>query len=113
MASPRSASHSKGNNVIELCEMVQQLRQELYKAMLQAKDEPMRLGLNSVTLELQFTAGFETKGAAKLKFWVIAEGGLDRSTSRETVHTITLSLSPSFADSDVSPWIYDEPDGSN
>jgi Trypsin-co-occurring domain 2 len=95
--------------VIELSELVQQLRRELYRSVQAAKDEPLRFELGSIELEVEFTATRETAGGGKLRFWV-AEAGADVTAVSGSVQRVKLTMSPMFADSPVTPWIDDRAD---
>ena len=95
--------------MIELSELVQQLRRELYRSVLAAKDEPLRFELGSIELEVEFTATRQKVGGGKLRFWVL-EAGADVTAVSGSVQRVKLALSPTFAGSPVKPWIDDRAD---
>lgn len=78
----------------ELANVVQGLRQELLKAVEQAKGEELRFEVQEMELELQVQVTKEVGGEAKLKFWVIDAGGVSGSVEKSTVQTVRLKLKP-------------------
>ena len=94
--------------MIELSELVQQLRNELYRSIVAAKDEPMRFELGSIELEVQFTATREGGVGGKVKFWVFVEAGGEAKATRASVQKVKLTLTPMFVGSTVKPWIDDK-----
>jgi hypothetical protein len=90
--------------VLELAEVITELRAELQKAIDAAARERLRFELGPVDLEA--TIGLEkgTGGGAKVKFWVLELGG-DVKASRTSTHRIKLTLEPKLAGSDTKPWV--------
>lgn len=78
----------------ELANVVQGLRQELLKAVEQAKGEELRFEVQEMELELQVQVTKEVGAEAKLKFWVIDAGGVSGSVEKSTVQTVRLKLKP-------------------
>ncbi len=78
----------------ELANVVQGLRQELLKAVEQAKGEELRFEVQEMELELQVgvTAGGEA--GVGLKFWVVELGSVKGTLERSTVQTVRLKLKP-------------------
>ena len=79
--------------MIELAEVIRQLRLELDKARTAAEGEDLRFELGPIDLEL--TVGLEAAGGAevKVRFWVVELGGDARATSTST-QRIKLTLNP-------------------
>ena len=84
--------------MIELAEVVRQLRLELDRARAVAEGEDLRFELGPI--ELEVTVGLEAVGGAKVKvrFWVVELGGDARATSTST-QRIKLTLHPTAGDS--------------
>ena len=83
--------------MIELAEVVRQLRVELDHARAAAADEDLRFELGPI--ELEVTVGLEVVGGAeaKVRFWVVEIGGDARATSTST-QRIKLTLLPTVND---------------
>ncbi|MBR7838695.1 hypothetical protein KDL01_35835 [Actinospica durhamensis] len=78
---------------IELASLVQQLREELALALVQAEGERIRFELGPVELSLTVTVGREAKPGSKIRFWVV-EAGAEATFSREAVQEIKMVLTP-------------------
>jgi hypothetical protein len=76
---------------IPLAEMIQNLRQELICAQVQAEDQRIRFELEKVELELKVVVARTGKGQGGIKFWVVSAGG-EYEKKSETSHTIKLTL---------------------
>ncbi|MGW2283551.1 trypco2 family protein [Streptomyces phaeochromogenes] len=90
--------------MIELAEMIAQLRGELAAAMVAARDEELRFGLGSVELEAEFVVERSATGEGKVRFWVV-EAGAGGHTGTSTTHRVTLTLEPVLGDSGERPWV--------
>lgn len=82
--------------VIELSEVLRELRSELDRARAAAEGEDLRFDLGPVDLEV--TVGLERVGGAgaKIRFWVIELGG-DAHASTTSTQRIRLTLTPNLA----------------
>ena len=96
---------------IGLEEFVAGLRQELYRSLLAASEEPLRLDLAGIEIEIEVIAELTDKVQGALKFWVVNLGGEGTATASST-QTVRLSLTPRLIDSEgaspVTPYIDDE-----
>ncbi len=92
-------------------EFVAGLRQELYRSMLAASEEPLRLDLTGIEIEVQVVAERIDKVEGGLKFWVVTLGG-EATAAEASTQTVRLSLSPRLIDSKgpspVTPYIDDQ-----
>lgn len=79
--------------MIELAEVIRQLRLELDRARSAAEGEDLRFELGPI--ELEVTVGLEATGGAeaKVRFWVVELGGDAHATSAST-QRINLTLHP-------------------
>ncbi|GAA2787821.1 trypco2 family protein [Saccharopolyspora taberi] len=90
--------------MIELAELIRQLRSELNLATATAEGEPLRFELGPVELELTVSADKEHAGTGKVRFWVV-EAGVDEKTKWQQAQRLKLTLQPRLAGSDQTPWI--------
>jgi hypothetical protein len=92
--------------VIELAEVIRDLRSELVDAMGQGKDELLQFALGPIELEL--TIGMEKKGggSTKVRFWVM-EVGAEASVATSGTQRIKLTLQPEMAGSRATPMVAD------
>jgi hypothetical protein len=90
--------------VIELSDMISELRRELYRAISAGTDERLRFELGPV--EVEVTVGLDSKGTAgaKVRFWVVELGG-DGELARSSLQRIKLTLEPRLAGSTARPEI--------
>ena len=82
--------------VVELGELIRELRGELQKAMAEGQGDPLRFELGPVELELTVGVNREAAGKGGVRFWVI-ELGSDGKVARESTQRITLTLQPVLA----------------
>lgn len=81
-------------SVIELAEMIGDLRDELTQAMASANsDDGLRFELGPVGLEAAVVVAKEAKPAAKVRFWVV-EAGAEASVSSSATQKISLTVNP-------------------
>ena len=82
--------------MIELSEMISELRRELNQAIDAGADERLRFELGPV--EVEATVGLDSKGTAgaKVRFWVVELGG-DAEVARSSLQRIKLTLQPRLA----------------
>ncbi|MFC8131163.1 trypco2 family protein [Streptomyces sp. NPDC057302] len=93
--------------MIELAEMIAQLRGELAAAMAAAKDpedDALRFELGPVQLEAEFTVQRSGTADGRIRFWVV-EAGASGQQAHSTTHRVTLSLEPSVHGSGQRPWV--------
>ena len=83
---------------IGLADFLADLRAELGEAQSRAADDPLKLGVEEISLTLDvaytLTKGGEGSAGVKAKFWVLAsaEAGVKGSVSAERARTQTLTL---------------------
>jgi hypothetical protein len=92
--------------VIELSEMISELRRELDQAIDAGADERLRFELGPV--EVEVTVGVDSKGTAgaKVRFWVVELGG-DAELARSSLQRIKLTLQPRLTGTRGRPEISD------
>ncbi|MEV7969281.1 trypco2 family protein [Sphaerisporangium sp. NPDC088356] len=78
---------------IGLAEFIQQLRQELNKAILASSNEDLKFDLGPVGLELSITAERSVDASGKVSFMVI-DAGMEGKRSAATTQLIKLVLDP-------------------
>ena len=81
--------------MIELADVISELRAELDRARLAAAGSELRFGLGPV--ELEVTVGLDREGTAggKVRFWVVEVGAEGKIASTST-QRIKLTLTPSL-----------------
>jgi hypothetical protein len=79
--------------MIELGEVIGELRRELQSAMSAGAGEPLRFELGPVELEATVAVEKGGSGSAKVRFWVVELGG-DASVSQSSTQRIKLVLQP-------------------
>ncbi|MET9524804.1 trypco2 family protein [Streptomyces coeruleorubidus] len=79
--------------MIELSEMIRQLRWELNAAMADGAGERVRFELGTVEIETTVAVDREAEANGKVRFWVVEAGGSGRDT-RSRTQRITLTLQP-------------------
>jgi len=82
--------------MIELAEVIGELRRELQQAMHAGEGEPLRFELGPVELEATVAIEKGGGGGAKVRFWVIELGG-DAKASQASTQRIKLALQPRLA----------------
>ncbi|MFG2500421.1 trypco2 family protein [Streptomyces sp. NPDC048441] len=90
--------------MIELAEMIAQLRGELAAAMVAAKDEELRFELGAVELEAEFAVQRSAGADGRIRFWVV-EAGASGQRMNSSTHRVTLSLQPRVGGSGQRPWV--------
>lgn len=90
--------------MIELAEVISELRRELDQAINAGHGERLRFELGPV--ELEATIGVDRQGGAgaKVRFWVIDLNG-DKRASSSSTQRIKLTLQPRLAGSDTAPQV--------
>ena len=82
--------------MIELAEVIGELRSELQAAMNDGAGEQLRFELGPVELEATVAVEKGVGGGARVRFWVIELGG-DAKASEISTHRVKLSLQPRVA----------------
>ncbi len=95
--------------MIELSDLIRDLRSELQKARTAGAGEPLRFEVGPVELDLTIAVTQEGGGGAKVKFWVVELGG-DGKVSRESTQRVKLTLQPKDAATGRSPDIAGRPE---
>lgn len=93
--------------MIELSEMISELRNELYRAIEVGRNEPLKFELGPV--EVEASVGVDRKGTtgAKVRFWVV-ELGADGDIARSSLQRIKLTLQPRLAGTAMPPEVSGE-----
>jgi NTP-dependent ternary system trypsin peptidase co-occuring protein len=81
--------------MIELAEVLSELRAELDRARLEAEGSALRFGLGPVELEVTLALGREGTAGGKVKFWV-AEVNAEGKLSATSTQRIKLTLNPTL-----------------
>jgi hypothetical protein len=82
--------------MIELSEVIGELRRELQEAMAAGEGQPLRFELGPVELEATVAVEKGGGGGAKVRFWVIELGG-EGKANQSTTQRIKLALQPRMA----------------
>ncbi len=90
--------------MIELADLIQDLRTELSRATAQAQHEELRFELGPVEIEASVVVNRTAEADAKVRFWVV-ESGAKAGVGDARTHRITLTLQPRLADSASPPYI--------
>jgi NTP-dependent ternary system trypsin peptidase co-occuring protein len=95
--------------MIELGEVITELRRELQQAMSAGQGQPLRFELGPVELEATVAVEKGGGGGAKVRFWVVDLSG-DAEASRSSTQRIKLALQPRLAGSQEAPWVTGDKD---
>ncbi|MFG3656627.1 trypco2 family protein [Streptomyces sp. NPDC047706] len=79
--------------MVELAEMIRELRHELNSALAGGGDGPVRFELGPVEIEATVAVGRTGGAGGKVRFWVVEAGGETQAESSRT-HRICLTLQP-------------------
>lgn len=85
---------------LELAHVIKDLREELAKAIHEGKGKDLRLGLESVELELKLGVTRSSEGKAGVKFWVL-DADASTKDAREATQVIKLRLRPFNLDPEI------------
>ena len=77
---------------IQLAEVIQDLREELAKAIADGRNHRIRFKPGNIDVELSVDVRKSVEGKAGVKFWVV-EAGATGTTGQTQAHKIKLSLS--------------------
>lgn len=105
--------------MIELADMIAQLRGELAAAMAAAENTgtsgttgaaegtegtELRFELGAVQLEAEFAVQRSAGADGRIRFWVV-EAGASGQQASSTTHRVTLTLEPRVRGTDQRPWV--------
>jgi len=93
--------------MIELSDLIRNLRSELQIAQAAGAGEPLRFEVGPVELDLTIAVTREGGGGAKVRFWVVELGG-DAKVSQEATQHVKLTLQPKDAATGRTPDIAGE-----
>ena len=96
-------------DVIDLSQLIRDLREELEQAVADAPPGGLRFKLGPIELEVNLIVEQSASGGAKVRFWVLdlsADASIDRSVAQK----IKLTLRPHIGESDDEPDVSDQPD---
>lgn len=96
--------------MIELGEVISELRRELQQAMDAGEGAPLRFELGPVELEATVVVEKSGGGGAKVRFWVIELGG-NSKVSQSSTQRIKLALQPRLASGETAMVTGDEAAG--
>jgi hypothetical protein len=82
--------------MIELTEVIGELRRELQEAINAGEGEQLRFELGPVELEATVAVEKGGGGGVKVRFWVLELGG-DAKAGQVSTHRVKLSLQPRLA----------------
>ena len=87
--------------MIELGEVISELRRELQQAMDAGQEQPLRFELGPVELEATVAVEKGAGGGAKVRFWVLELGG-DAKVTGASSQRIKLVLRPTLASGETA-----------
>ena len=90
--------------MIELSEVIRDLRAELEAAVRAAPADGLRFELGAVELEVAVAVDRAAGGAAKIRFWVV-ELGPEANLSKSSTQRVKLTLQPRLAGSSRPPYV--------
>jgi hypothetical protein len=90
--------------MIELAQLIRDLRHELDDATAAAKGQELRLELGPIDLELALRVDADVQAGAKVRFWVV-EVGADGSVANSATTRVKLRLNPRLASSADAPYV--------
>lgn len=85
--------------MLELTEMIRELRRELIEATADGAGQPVRFELGPVEIEATVAVSREAGGSGKVRFWVV-EAGADGKYGQTATQRITLTLHPKTVSAD-------------
>jgi hypothetical protein len=80
-----------------LAETLRALRQEISEAMAEGQGQSVRMGVESIDLQMQIAVTREATAGGRARFWVLEAGGKLTDGSVAT-HTVALHLTAETAD---------------
>ncbi|UWE09354.1 trypco2 family protein [Actinacidiphila bryophytorum] len=85
--------------MIELTEVIRELRNQLSTALAEAGPGPLRFELGPVEIEATITVDRTGGAGGKVTFWVV-EAHADASVASSHTHRVSLTLQPTLVDPD-------------
>ncbi|NLU68340.1 trypco2 family protein [Streptomyces sp. HNM0574] len=79
--------------MIELSDMIRELRRELNAAMADGEGDAVRFALGTAEIEATVAVDREAGADGRVRFWVLEAGGSGKETASRT-QRITLTLEP-------------------
>jgi hypothetical protein len=96
--------------MIELGEVIAELRRELQEAMDAGKSQPLRFELGPVEVEVTVAVEKGGGGEARVRFWVLELAG-DAKASQSSMQRIKLTLQPRLTSGETAMVAGDEAPG--
>lgn len=90
--------------VLELADVIRDLREELERAMVMGEGEPLRFELGPIELEVSVAIEAGAQAGAKARFWVV-ELGAQGTMERTATQRIKLVLSPRLGPDGTTPLV--------
>lgn len=90
--------------MIELSDLIRDLRHELAEAVRSAPPDGLRFALGSIEVEVEVAVENRTDGRGGIRFWVLELGG-DASRTSASTQRIKLSLHPQVGASGRTPYV--------
>lgn len=84
--------------MIELSNVIRDLRGELEKAIIKAEGEALRFELGAIELEVSLALERTGHAGANVRFWVV-DSGADATVSTDSNQRLKLVLTPTLAES--------------
>ncbi|MET9041725.1 trypco2 family protein [Streptomyces sp. NPDC004362] len=88
--------------MIELAEVIRELRSELDQAITHAAGQNLRFEVGPIELEVTVAISREASAGGKVKFWVVEADGQGRASS-STTQLIRLTLEPKLVSTGRPP----------
>ncbi|MBF6045461.1 hypothetical protein GO001_09530 [Streptomyces sp. NRRL B-1677] len=90
--------------MIELANVIRDLREELERAVVAAEGEVLRFELGMIELEVSVALERTGHAEAKVRFWVV-ESGAEAAMGATSTQRITLALKPALRGSGNGPFV--------
>ncbi len=90
--------------MIELADVIRDLREELERAVVAAEGEALRFELGTIELEVSVALERTGHAEAKVRFWVV-ESGAEAAVGATSTQRITLALKPTLRGSGTGPLV--------
>jgi Trypsin-co-occurring domain 2 len=91
--------------VIELAQMIQDLRAELHEALAAGLGQELRFELGPIELDMAVMVSREASGGGKVRFWVVEADGAAKLAHAST-QRIKLKLEPKLASTGRRPEVF-------
>jgi hypothetical protein len=90
--------------MIELAEVISELRREMQEAMAAGRNEPLRFDAGPIELEATIAVERQGGAGAKIRFYIVELGG-EAMAARTSTQRIKLTLQPRVAATGAAPTI--------